>query len=108
MNEVAGVMRLPIEKHGDVSRLLRHPFGAGTGRHAGEMNAPAADVDEEEDETIDHAGLGDDLLGKEVASPEGILVPLDEVEPASLVALGSGVEAVLDQDAPDGGASDVP
>src|SRR5215207_603876 len=71
----------PLEHAGEaeVARLLSHPGAGGIGRATGEMDAPAAKLDEEEHV---QAAQGDGLDGEEVAGEHARGLPTKECRPA--------------------------
>jgi len=98
---------------GLVGEVLTEVFGPfcdpGLGRvgsEPGDVNATGADMEKEEDKTIDEAAHGEDLLGEEIAAPQGGGVTLDELGPSALAALGSGLDAIGAEDIADGGLGD--
>ena len=86
--------------HRKVPCLLSHPDAVRIGSHAGNEYAARADVDEEQDEHVDEAFGRHDTLGEEVAGPERLDMPTDEVVPSTFAATGS--EPFLAKDVLDG------
>jgi hypothetical protein len=77
-------------------------------RDARDVNVPRLQVDDEEHEVVDEATDGERLDAEEVGRGDGAPVRLQERLPRQgLAPQGSGLDAVLGEDALDGGASEV-
>src|SRR6185437_10773593 len=79
-----------VEDHSHVAGLLHHPGTIRVSRHAHEMDASAAGMNEEQDEHLHEARRSPYLFGEEVAGPQSRRVPLDEVIPRALAASRPG------------------
>ena len=84
---------------GQVASLLGDPVAGRMERAAGEMDAAAADLDEEEDVEL---GQPDGVDDEEVGGEEVIAVLADELPPGAMAATGSGREAVAAEQASNG------
>src|SRR5215472_6357790 len=84
------VLQLP----GQIPRLLHHPLAGGMGGHPGEVNAAAADLNEEED--VEQA-QPDRVHGEEVAGQDLVGVLVDELAPGALAAARRREHAVAAQ-----------
>ena len=95
VDEMASLLPLLGQVHTEVPGLLGHPCGIGVWTDSRYINLPAADVNEEQDEIVDQAGLCPDFLAYEVTGPQGLGVYLDKLVPAALATIGARIEAVI-------------
>jgi hypothetical protein len=65
------------------------------------MDMPRLNVDEEEHVEFDAPRPRPDFGGEEITGPERMNVPLDELVPHAFATLGTGLEAVLVENARD-------
>jgi len=84
-----------LELPGQVPRLLGHPLGGRVVGAAGEVDAAAADLDEEEDVELGHADRIDD---EEVAGQHLVGVLADEGLPAALASPRCRAEVMATED----------
>src|SRR5215472_8899942 len=84
------ILQLP----GQIPRLLHHPLAGGMGGHPGEVNAAAADLNEEED--VEQA-QPDRVHGEEVAGQDLVGVLVDELAPGALATARRREHAVAAQ-----------
>lgn len=87
-----------VEDHAHVAGLLGHPRAIGVGRHAGDVDTPCVNMDEEQDIVGNRSSQRPDLRREEVGRPKCLDVPLDEVVPTTVPSLRAGIEPVLDED----------
>ena len=89
------VLQLP----GQVAGLLDDPLGGRVEGAAGEVDAAAAELDEEED---GEPGQPDRVDGEEVGGQDLVGMLANELAPGALAAAGSGREALATEDLADG------
>ena len=82
-----------------VASLLGHPLAGGVEGAAGEVNAAAAELDEEEDV---EPGQPDGVDGEEVGGQDLVGMLADELAPGALAAARGREEAIAAEDLADG------
>jgi len=95
-----------LEMDADIACLLREPVAVRTNGDAAQVNLARFEMDEEEDEAVCNAELGEDFARDEVAGPDSLRVTLEETGPVAAFSLRAGFDAVLVEYVLDGGASD--
>src|SRR5262249_25312057 len=88
-----------LQLPGQVARLLEHPGLVGAVGAAGQVNATAADLDEEEEVEPGHP---DRVDAEEVTGQHLVGVLADELAPGALAALGSRRQVVATEHLADG------
>ena len=98
MRYLAGGAGVVAEVDGEIPSLLAHPAIIGIGCHPGDVDFPRADVNEQQNVDLHHASQSPDILGEEVAGPEGFLVSANELVPRSFTTQRSRIETGFLQD----------
>ena len=97
MQEEDSLLRVLFCNHAKVSSLLCHPIRAGLSGDAAEVNFPALNIDEEQDEAVSEARLGEDTTGDEVTGPDGLGVTLDELSPRTASMFRPRIESIFEK-----------
>ena len=93
--------RLLGKRHAHVPSHLSHPWTIRTGRHAGNMDSPCVEVDEEQNVIRYRPAQCPDGLREKVSGPKRFDVSCDELMPGAFASLRAGIKAVLLQNPPD-------